>query len=50
MEIDKGILGQIDKIQLSERFSTERERFFKHEPEVTADNAVLAMNGGRRQR
>ncbi|MFC1941353.1 pyruvate formate lyase family protein [Chloroflexota bacterium] len=43
MAVDKGLLEQIDKIQLSEWFSREREEFFKREMEITADRAILAM-------
>ncbi|MFC1941550.1 pyruvate formate lyase family protein, partial [Chloroflexota bacterium] len=43
MEADKGILEQIDKIQLSERLRSEREEFFKRDMEVTPERAVLSM-------
>ncbi len=43
MEVDKDLLEQIDKIQLSERLKAEREEFFKREVEITADRSVLAM-------
>ncbi|MFC1941044.1 pyruvate formate lyase family protein, partial [Chloroflexota bacterium] len=43
MTVDKGMLEQIDKIQLSERLMAEREQFFKREMEITPERAVLAM-------
>ncbi len=41
--VDKELLEQIDRIQLSPRLKAEREEFFKREMEVTADRAVLTM-------
>ncbi|MFC1941455.1 pyruvate formate lyase family protein [Chloroflexota bacterium] len=43
MTVDKGLLEQIDKVQFSERLKREREQFFKREPEIVADRAILAM-------
>ncbi|MBI2858895.1 MAG: hypothetical protein HYX90_07435 [Chloroflexi bacterium] len=43
MEIDSGMLKQIDSIPLSKRLENERAEFFAHEVEITSDRAVLVM-------
>ncbi len=41
--LDDGVLHEIDKLSLSPRLKAEREEFFRREPEVVADRAVLAV-------